>query len=1337
MSCNCTGNCDLISINPLVLSDTFYTWYDRTNEIIEAINPIQVYDVNVGMTDGGLTSQTTCIGGNSNGVITLKVWPGPGIGVGTTVTPNYYLNRTMIDVSNMTIMGVTGYDDAIIPNRLARSFPNGNDWFIVSDTLDSSLGSGAGTPKRIQANHMLPQTVYLPSGFQFNGNVSINGNLSIQGTASNIDSNDLRIEDKLIELAFHRLVSIDVTGPTYGNSFAAPGVTFYYYDPGVGNTGAYTSVGQISSVTSLGGGVTNLKLHAFNEGGVEDIVSGGRLSITGQFFDFTITTAPTITEAYYDDDTLNEAGILIHGVTADKDFLWVYKRGVDTYNAFLTTTNLGVSGPSNAIISSKFLSYGYGATNGANINNTFHFQGYNGASPTIRLGGLGTGSNQYGYWSVQQQNYGGTGTQQPLVFGFRQHSATGENTSFTIWSGASGQTYGGTTSTAGFVNVAGQGSNRVSNFAQGLNVDFLDGAHGTTLSTAWSIPIALSTGKIHPDWVDTSSIGKCYSFTGHSFRVGDAVRLNPDNGSLTGAIATSVQNAEVLGIVSSVSDANNFCIITKGFISGFTAAPGSNIANILPLVTGNAYFLSPDNQGRMIADPDSGANALEFGEVRKPLLVALSSDSGYVHNYLGVVEGSPTDVVDVQGLNPVGMIMPFSGTGASIPYGWMLCNGDRLEKSDWPELYNAIGQNYYVNADLIQGQGQIGDQNTEPPISLRLEWGKHNLKVNDAVTIEGVSNSQPFIQDTYVTSIVGAGSIVSFASINTVDLDRLTGFKVRGRINTLTTESRTSIFFLPDLRRRVLVGATKGLTGSQTPIIDIGDMGGSNNVTLTKDNIPNHSHRLLQVPVVAGGELDQMVAVGFDDPTIPEQTAQLQGAEQFTAAGVVGNPFTNSSFNNMQEYLTVNWIIRARKGLSAMILSGHNHDDRYIRYDAAHPDLTSTNRATFRNNSKTLGNGYDGDDTFRAKLTITGGAVIGDNGGSLLTVNSGASFGGGATFNGAFAVRRNEGIVQVNSNLSGYLRLNVVGQNFNPTSPIADILIESGPTNGSWNDIADSTSVLPKNAALKIRGGSVDRASITIFNDNANGYFSEDSNGYSDGMTINFYGHALTGTTVSPKFAGGVYASIDSQTGGIGTITRSIGLQIGNESNAGLDVITFSKIDSGTIKAKLPQSLPNASTSEVSTGASVILTSTNELKKASGAGFGPKFITPVIVMNEGQSDNDSGNIPPSSNNLVDLTQISGMSAVPTTATALILETEMRQNGPDNSSFTITSVISVSVASGGTTYKIAGCRASGGGDNVANVSQATVPFDTSLRRFYWNLSDQMKDAYFITRVVGYY
>jgi microcystin-dependent protein len=1320
MSCNCTGNCDLVSINPLVLSDTFHTWYDRTNEIIAAVNPIQVYDVNVGATDGGLTAQTTCVGGNSNGVVTLKVWPGPGIGVGTRVTPDYYLNHTMIDVSNMTIMGVTGYDDATIANRPSRAFPNGNDWFIVSDTLDSSLGSGAGTPKRVQANHMLPQTVYLPSGFQFNGNVSINGNLSIQGTQSNIDSNDLRIEDKLIELAYHRLVSIDVTGPTYGNAFAAPGVTFYYYDPGVGNTGAYTTVGQISSVTSLGSGQTRLKLHKFVEGGVEDIVAGGRLSITGQFFDFTITGSPTTTNSFYDDDTLSEAGILVHGVTSDKDFVWVYKRGNDVYNAFVTTTNLGVSGPNNAIISSKFLSFGYGATNGVGINNTFTFQGFTGAAPTIRLGGLGTGGDQYGYWGIQRQNYGGTGTQQPLVFSFKQHSATGENTSFTIWSGASGPTYGGTTSAAGFVTVANQGTNRVGNFAQGLNVDFLDGAHGTTLSTAWSIPIALSTGKIDSNWFDSQSIGKCYTITGHGFNVGDAVRLNGDNGSMTGAIATSTQNAEVLGIVSSVADANNFCIVSEGFVYNLSGGAGTNIYNILPLVTGNAYFLSADNQGALIADPDTGAHALEFGEVRKPMMIAMSSNSGYVQNFLGVVEGVKTDIIDVQGLNPVGMIMPFSGTLDAIPYGWLVCDGSRLETALFPELYGSIGQSYYAEATLSPSYNPFfgGD------VPLLFTGGNKGLKTFDAVKIVGTKNGSDYSIDTYVVSVnVGTVTIKAF---DTTQFDTPT-YRVYGRINTASSTQGggtvlnpyTSVFFLPDMRSRTLVGATRGLTGNLDLDIGVGDMGGKNNLYLDELNIPPHAHAL---NTENGGTLtDNVGGGGFANPYIPPFGVASQPI--FTSLGPVTTE-DQTPIDNMPAYVTIHWIIRAKKGLTAMILSGHNHDDRYIRYDAAHTGLTVLNRSTFQNNAKVLSNGYDGDDVFHGKLTITGGAVIGDNGRSLLEVKSGASFGGGATFSGGFAVSRSTGIVEVSSGLAGYLRLNVQGPNFVPSSgTIADILIENGTTSGSWNSIAGS--VLPTNASLKIRGGSQERATIAIFNDNANSYGGPAN---SDGMMVEFYGHGEIGSTIKPKFAGSLYGGISGV--GSSTYVSTVGLQIGITGSVRGNVLEFSQIaknGASTVVTTLPQSLPTATTAEVSAGANVILTSTNELKKASGAGFGPKFVTPIEIINQ-------TNPQPSSNNLVDLDNIPGLSTtVPTTATALIIETETKMTGPDNDA---SSILAAKTTIGGPAYKFGGARAAGGGDSLAYISQVTIPIDVANRRFYWDLSYRM-NGYFITRVVGYY
>ena len=1326
MSCSCTGNCDLINIEPLVLSDTFHTWYDRTNEIIDTLNPLNVYDVNVGMTDGGLTAQTTCINGNTNGVITLKVNVGPGIGVGTTVTPNYYLNRTMIDVSNMTILGATGYSDAIIASRSLSAFPSNNDWYIVSDAEDGTLGSGAGTPKRVKAEHMLPPTVYLPPGFQFNGNISVNGNLSIQGTASNIDSNDLRIEDKIIEIAFHRLVSLDVTGPT-SVGYPAQGMTFHYYDPGVGSTADYTTVGQISEV-NFNGAITNLKLHNFSEGGVNDIVSGGRLSITGSIFDFTMAAGPTTTEAFYTNSQLDEAGFLVRGSEGDKQFLWVYDQGPIpvTYNAFVTNTNLGISGDSNAIISSRFKAFGYNNSN----DNKFHFVGHEGTSPAIRLGGLGTGSDQYGYWSITRQNYGLTTTQQPLVFGFKQYAATGEATSFTVWSGASGPTYA-------TITVAGQSNNRVGNFAQGLNVDYLDGAHGTTMPTAWSIPVALSTGKIHRDWVDASgNLGKCYNVVGHSFKMGDAVRLNGNNGSLTGAIATSVENAEVLGIVSSVTDADNFCIVTKGFIDGLTGVVGSNIYGILPLVTGHAYFLSPDNQGALVANPDFGANALELGEVRKPMFIALSSSSCYVHNYLGVVEGIETDIVDVQGVSPVGMIMPFSGEIADIPTGWLLCNGSRLEKSLWSELYAAVKQNYYAEAHLQTAH------NGSANVPMTFVGGTKGLQVNDAVTITGLKSGVAFSVETYVTAVTSTEATLSDPDLEQFDSYTTHKFSIYGRIDG-EAQQHTSIFFVPELRSRTLVGVSA--VTSLSPISSVGTVGGVNSQTLNASQIPQHDHYLNNNnQIVTSG--DSLGGGGFTEQT-NALAAAISGNKTRTSLGPIGNNSTSTSpFDNMQAYVAVHWIIRAKRGMSAMILSGHNHDDRYIRYDAAQtPALVAEDRTTFKNNAKVLGNGFDGAETFHNKLTITGGVVVGIDGSSLLDVKSGASFGGGATFNGAFVVKRPNGRVEVNPSSYNDVRLHVAGNSYSPSAVVADILIDNGISGSlSWEAVSSNGSLngsgalLPINAGLKIRGGTYDRASIALFNDNADG-------GTGDTVGLRLFGRGATNSSMLPYYIGGFGGGLDLSLAP-GTTHRSLFAEIGvpySEANpTGKKVVLQVSVADG-IDSKpdmyLPQGLVDATAAEMLTARSVVLVPTTNsagvyslLRKyaapLSTLG-GPKFIAPQTVYS-------SGDNPTADANLVELDLSDALlGLVPVTATALIWDATMYQSGPDNGS--VVSVVYLSPSSTGYQYVMIGCRSSGGSDGSGTAVQATIPYDPAVGSIWRRLSHQIISGQYVLRVVGYY
>lgn len=1059
MSCTCTGNCDLISIENIVLSDTFHTWYDRTNEIIDAINPIQIYDVHVGLTDGGLTMQSSCAAGNYGGVVTLKVWPGPGIGVGTMVTPSYYLNHTMIDVSNMTIKGETGsYDSAVLSERSPTAFPNTNDWFIVSDTLDGSLGSGAGTPKRIKAQQILPQTVYLPYGFQFNGDISVNGNLFVQGTQSTIDSNNLLIEDKLIELGNHRLVTINVTGPTYDStSFAAPGVTFYYFDPGVGNTAAYTTVGQISQVSYLGS-QTVLKLHKFVQGGISDIINGGRISITGSIFDFTIVSGPTTQSDFYTDTQLDESGFVIRGSDSDKQFIWVYDQGSTPviYNAFVANTNLGISGDTNAIISSRYKAFGYNNQN----DNKFHFIGHNGAAPSIRLGGLGTGGDQYGYWGITRQNYGLTGTQQPLVFSFKQFAATGENTSFTIWSGPSGPTFA-------TITAAPQGNNRVQNFAQGLNVDFLDGAHGTTLSTAWSIPIAGADGKIDRDWIDPTSIEKCFDVASHGFNIGDILRVNPDNGSLTGAIATSPENAEVLGMVVRVPSANRVCVVTKGFFTNLTAAGGSNLASIMPLVTGNCYFLSPDTQGAAFASPDTGANALQLGEVRKPLFVATNGNSGYFHNYLGVIEGVKTDVVDIQGTNPIGMILPFTGTKTEIPTGWLLCDGSRLEKSLYSQLFAAVGHRFKAKCT------RTGPVTTS--YLLIIEGGNRGFQVNDAVTVEVTNESGNLVAyNTYIVQVTNANSVrvhkTSEMDAALAANDFFDFTLIYGRTDTTTgSGAKKSVFLIPDLRSKFPIGASLGLgvTGATPPIpsTNLGEVGGTASHALTIDQIPSHTHALKSGTISAGSGTTIGIGDIFNNTPLANTITQNNGIGDGTTryTSLQRGVETNTSFPTVPPYVALNWIIRAQFGLGAMVLTGHHHDNRYIRYDSAQT-INSVDRVQFQANAKVLGDGSDGIGTFKNSFGVSGNFSSNLTGSfQTLTVTGTAIFGGGVNINGAATV--NGGQFLSNVGVGGDMFVTgdaQVGGNLGITGNLGiggTIIVSSDATLESGLDVANSVTL--------------------------------------------------------------------------------------------------------------------------------------------------------------------------------------------------------------------------------------------------------------------------------------
>jgi microcystin-dependent protein len=905
---SCTAS-DLINIQPLVLSDTFNTWFDRTNEMIEAASAINVFDVDVGATSGGLLKETGCSGGYYNGVVTLSANPGAGIGIGVAGFTNNF-NKIIIDAVRLEDLG-TG----------ASANPQMGDYVIFSDVSDTRQGL-AGTPKRTPAHRMLPPVVtFGGSGngsFTIQGDVNIVGNLNVSAQTSYIDSNDLRIEDKIIELAYNRYVEFMVTGVglTEGSFNGGPngGMTAFYHDTNTPNSAANaTTVGVVRSWggRTAGAGTTGtIQLHLFTDGGVDDIADTGKLVITGSAITsvLIVTGTPTIGTAFYSDEILTPAGIDIKGASGDKTFLWNLRSpDMDSWNAFVANTNLGVTGSDNYILSSKFASIGYPD---ASVNNSYTYYGSNGS---------------YSRYDVANQ----------LTM---RHSPTG----------AAGATFGvvfaGSTGPAVYPGVP------VSNWIKFLNADQLDGAHSLTTATPWSIPVSLGDGRIHEDWLRADAIRKTFCQANHGFAVGHALRFDTD-GSLTFAKANTVSNAEALGIVESVTG-NCFSLVTKGFISGLTATGG--FASLYPLVTGNAYFLHPEVGGSFIDNPDSGAYEIQPGEIRKALLIATGINKGYVCNYTGIVVGdTPTDLVYLRSTAPIGAVQPFAGITAGIPDGWLLCDGSVKAKEFWNDLFGTIGNTHYAIAEVVNST------------TFLIEGDTRGILVGDALSFVWAMGSADGIVSS-VNTTTRQIAVTTTTGTAFTGLDAGVSLKVYGRV-VATTVGR-SIFFLPDLRRRTVFGTS---SGSITPVLPLGSVGGESEITLLANNIPPHTHTL-----------DTLVG--------NEPTTSRYGSSTNETGGLNGTGATPTPFDNLPPYVTMHWIIRALKGFQATILTGHNHDNYYVRYDIAHTvaagaarTLTEADRTQFRANAKVLRN--DADDTFRGTLTVTGGVnILGVNGSNTI-----------------------------------------------------------------------------------------------------------------------------------------------------------------------------------------------------------------------------------------------------------------------------------------------------------------------------------------------------------------
>lgn len=129
-----------------------------------------------------------------------------------------------------------------------------------------------------------------------------------------------------------------------------------------------------------------------------------------------------------------------------------------------------------------------------------------------------------------------------------------------------------------------------------------------------------------PSSSGSTAVTKSITQSTHGFAVGDVIYYTGSAYAKAKADANSTSDA--LGVVSTVTDTDNFTVTTSGYISGLSG-----------LTAGSSFFLSAATAGALTATEPS-----TVGYVSKPILIADSTTSGYVIHSRGVVIGAGTAI---------------------------------------------------------------------------------------------------------------------------------------------------------------------------------------------------------------------------------------------------------------------------------------------------------------------------------------------------------------------------------------------------------------------------------------------------------------------------------------------------------------------------------------------------------------------------------------------------------------------------------------------------------------------------------------------------------------------
>ncbi len=192
-----------------------------------------------------------------------------------------------------------------------------------------------------------------------------------------------------------------------------------------------------------------------------------------------------------------------------------------------------------------------------------------------------------------------------------------------------------------------------------------------TVGTAGQVLTSNGAGAL-PTFQVVSSMVKSVNQSAHGLSVGNAIRLSGAS-TYTKAQADSAANAEVVGLVTVVTDANNFIY----------ALPGSYVTGLSSLTANTGYWLDQTTAGALTATPPTTA-----GQVSKALLWADTTTSGIFLNYPGIILGSTTNHGVIVGTG-TGTTSTAAGAAGTVLTG----NGSSADPTfQYPAVDNGICQ---------------------------------------------------------------------------------------------------------------------------------------------------------------------------------------------------------------------------------------------------------------------------------------------------------------------------------------------------------------------------------------------------------------------------------------------------------------------------------------------------------------------------------------------------------------------------------------------------------------------------------------------------------------------